>query len=372
MTEKDLDDIVSRFILFDIGQLRGEEAMRARDDFSRLDTKAIPALVRGLNRAANLQASCPIQVIASLLKTLVSLTDDVRILDYGVKTIGTGVTWQNHVTRLRTVREDFVRRQLAVVQGKITLRDVAVRQLYRANAAAVKKALKHDNADVRWAAARIVASRGLRLCDELIDLLTDADIDVCQAAHQALMRVACGNDFGPGLDADENARAGAAAQWRTWLEADRLRAEMASATEARRGELLGKIQEGKGLGYTQVLAEVIAGLPEGKRARARQALAERLTRMTIPTLRDKLKDENPEIRRAAALACAMREEMRTIPDVIALLDDSEPLVTRAARAALKSLAGQDFGPAANASRAERKEAVRQWREWWAKQDSGKR
>jgi HEAT repeat protein len=92
-----------------------------------------------------------------------------------------------------------------------------------------------------------------------------------------------------------------------------------------------------------------------------------MTRMTAATLRDKLQDEDAEIRRAAALACAMKDDKTHIPDLIAALDDSELLVIRAARAGLKSLTGQDFGPTADATRAQRVQAVADWKTWWNNQ-----
>jgi hypothetical protein len=50
-----------------------------------------------------------------------------------------------------------------------------------------------------------------------------------------------------------------------------------------------------------------------------------------------------------------------------LLEDPEPPVARAAQAALKGLTGQDFGPPAEATRAERGKAVAAWKAWWKSQ-----
>jgi hypothetical protein len=44
-------------------------------------------------------------------------------------------------------------------------------------------------------------------------------------------------------------------------------------------------------------------------------------------------------------------------------------VARAALAALKDLTGQNLGPGADASRAEREEAIGKWKDWWAKQST---
>ena len=89
--------------------------------------------------------------------------------------------------------------------------------------------------------------------------------------------------------------------------------------------------------------------------------------MKATTLGRYLKDEDPEIRRAAALACAMKESKAQVPDLIRLLSDREAAVARAAHAALMDLTGQDFGPAAGATRAERARSIAAWQLWWQKQ-----
>jgi hypothetical protein len=152
-------------------------------------------------------------------------------------------------------------------------------------------------------------------------------------------------------------------------EAARLRAALVQAPPTRQQELLGTYKDAKGVAYTQALAEAIPQLKGDEVLRkARAALAERLARMTAATLQARLRDGDVEMRRAAALACAMKEEKSTIPDLIRLLEDPEEGVVRAAHAALKALSGGvDFGPAAQAGRAERLTAANAWKEWWRKQ-----
>ncbi len=149
--------------------------------------------------------------------------------------------------------------------------------------------------------------------------------------------------------------------------ARKMRDELINAPAAQQGELLEKYKQSKGAAYTLALAGAIPKLSSEAKAKARDALAERLTRMTAATLRSELKDDDPEIRRAASLACAMKDDKTHIPDLIPLLDDPEPLVGRAAHAALKSLSNQDFGPDKEASPAERLKAVADWKTWWQKQ-----
>jgi hypothetical protein len=150
--------------------------------------------------------------------------------------------------------------------------------------------------------------------------------------------------------------------------ARRMSDDLASASDAQQNELLMKYKEGKGPNYTQALAGAIPRLKGDNKSKARDALAERLTRMTADTLRAQLKDDDPEIRRAAALACAMKDDKSHVPDLIPLLDDAEPLVGRAAHAALKSLSNQDYGPAKDAPSKDRAQAIDAWKDWWAKQE----
>ena len=81
-----------------------------------------------------------------------------------------------------------------------------------------------------------------------------------------------------------------------------------------------------------------------------------------------LEDEDAEIRRAAALACAMKDCQDHIPGLIRLLGDRDVLVAQAAHAALRELSGQDLGPRAGADGTERDRAIAAWRAWWKGQN----
>src|SRR5262249_12365570 len=136
------------------------------------------------------------------------------------------------------------------------------------------------------------------------------------------------------------------------VEAAKLADELLQAPAAKRDAVLTKLREGQGVVYTVALAEAIPSLKRPFQEKAREALVERLTRMTAATLRDKFQDEDIEIRQAALQACVRKEDKGHIPDLLALLEDENPLVGQMALAGLKSLAGQDLDtPAA-------------WREWW--------
>src|SRR5439155_326513 len=69
---------------------------------------------------------------------------------------------------------------------------------------------------VRAAAARVIASKGLKLGGELIDLLGDDKPAVREAAHTALLKLSKGADYGPAKDATTEEREEAGKKWRAW------------------------------------------------------------------------------------------------------------------------------------------------------------
>lgn len=150
-------------------------------------------------------------------------------------------------------------------------------------------------------------------------------------------------------------------------ESARLADALLKAQPARRAKLLEKMEAEKGVMYTEALAAAIPKLDGDDHRKAREALANRLTRMKDDTLADYLQDEDAEIRRAAALAIGQKESKKLLPNLISLLRDSDARVVRAAHASLKALAGEDFGPSTRATREERDQAVLKWVEWWSKQ-----
>lgn len=153
-------------------------------------------------------------------------------------------------------------------------------------------------------------------------------------------------------------------------DAVELSKELIAAKDANLEGILDQFRKAKGTEYTERLAGAIPSLGGESKKKARQALADRLVPMTSETLKDKLSDNNPEIRRAAAIASGMKEDRSQIPQLIELLQDREALVNRAALASLKSLTGQDFGPAKGAEADEVVKAVSAWRIWY-KENVGK-
>jgi len=150
-------------------------------------------------------------------------------------------------------------------------------------------------------------------------------------------------------------------------EAAALAKELLTASPDRQAGLIEKLRDGKGFANTEALALAISGLAGPAKSKAQDALVERLSRMRPSTLLDKLQDTNSEVRRAAALSCAMRGNKDMVPEIVKLLEDPEPRVGRAAHRALQLLTGKDFGPAPDADTAQRKKATGLWKDYWARQ-----
>jgi hypothetical protein len=150
-------------------------------------------------------------------------------------------------------------------------------------------------------------------------------------------------------------------------EANRLSNELIKATASNRSAILAKLRDTKGSVYTEALVRAIAKLQGEQQREAREALALRLKRMTAATLRDMLKDENREVRAAAASACGLKEDKQLVVELIAVLSDADAVVVQAARNSLRSLSGKDFGPQSDASAEDKAKAITDWKAWHSSQ-----
>lgn len=149
----------------------------------------------------------------------------------------------------------------------------------------------------------------------------------------------------------------------------KLAAALIAAEAAERAELLKQYRDTKGGEYTDALARAAAKMTGEAQTQTREALATRLTRMTSTTLNDLMRDRDRELRRGAALAAAAKGKERFSEfsaSLIRLVADDEAMVSQAARATLKSLTGQDFGPESGAGPADRGKALVAWRNWLEK------
>jgi hypothetical protein len=115
--ENKLDEIIDRFMLYDVGRLQGAEGKKALKAFQELGPEAIPALVRGLNRAAGLEQSCPVAVISEKLGRLLSKSDDEELLEFVKDNIGAGVGRTRHAAVLQNLRVAVSIRKNRVARG---------------------------------------------------------------------------------------------------------------------------------------------------------------------------------------------------------------------------------------------------------------
>ncbi|HTU89330.1 MAG TPA: hypothetical protein VMF69_04460 [Gemmataceae bacterium] len=276
--EDKLDQIVDRFMEYDIGRLQGREAAKALKEFKDLGAEAIPSLVRGLNRAAKIEHSCPVVVIAQKLARLLAASEDQELMEFVKDEIGSGVGPTRHAGVLKdlrfavSLRKNALARQAAAPSGPKTPRAMSVteladaasiergprlrsilielekrrgqevgpalanaaasydkeiqklgrdlldRHLSRQSEAVVKEKLNHDLVEMRKSAVRVITTKVPRLGGELIDLLGDDKDEVRAAAHEALVKLSRGQDFGPAADAGKEQIAEAQAKWRSWWE----------------------------------------------------------------------------------------------------------------------------------------------------------
>jgi hypothetical protein len=123
-------------------------------------------------------------------------------------------------------------------------------------------------------------------------------------------------------------------------------------------------RDSQGVMRTLALARVIPQLDGALRKQTRDALTQRMTRMTAPTLAGYMRDPDPELRRAAALAAGMRSDEKLLADLIDRIHDPSESVVRAARAALTKISGKDMGPTIIEPSAQAT-ATEAWRRWAA-------
>jgi hypothetical protein len=109
MEEEDrLDRLIDRFIEHDTGRRRDPQALK---EFLELGPEAIPALIRGLNKAAKMSHSCPATMIAKKLKQLLNRSEDEETLRFARENIGAGVGRTPYEPLLRELRVATMFRQ---------------------------------------------------------------------------------------------------------------------------------------------------------------------------------------------------------------------------------------------------------------------
>jgi hypothetical protein len=116
---------------------------------------------------------------------------------------------------------------------------------------------------------------------------------------------------------------------------------------------------------------VAAGSADKETAKLGRAMLDvHLGRMPASSLAEVLKDDRVEARLGAVRVAAARAAMA--PALIDRITDESAAVRAEARAALKKLSkGEDFGPEADATPTQRREARRKWQRWWDEQSEKK-
>jgi hypothetical protein len=277
--EQKIETIIERMIQADIGKLKAGDAKKALDDFNRLGPEASFNLIDGLNRAANMESSCPAVVIAKRLATILNKTDDLELLQFARENIGADVTAKRHLNVLKDLQTTILlrrgtlqRRALAQKDkggekavasmsfaelekalgtssgtqlkailieaekrqggkaadlllmglaksdaevGKLS-KDLLAKNLQRQTPDVLKSLLKYDQREARIAALQAIGARKLRHGAEVIALLQDSDAEVLQAARRALVQISGGVDHGPGPEAGSSERDLAVMRWREW------------------------------------------------------------------------------------------------------------------------------------------------------------
>jgi hypothetical protein len=274
--EEKLDQIIDKFIQFDTGKLKGADGKQALQEFQKLGLDALPALIRGVNRAAGIEATCPAATIGKKIAALVRTTNDVQLLEFARENIGSGVERSPHMGILKDLRFICMIRKRDVQQRGIAFKppppnpmarfsveqlvkatagergsklreillelgqrkgdaafdalvanathyeaDIAqvareqlARHLARMDTTALKERLKDERTEVRAAAVKVAGDK--RLGAEVIERLEDKEAVVREAAHKALVALARGTDYGPSANAKDADRVEAMRQWRAW------------------------------------------------------------------------------------------------------------------------------------------------------------
>jgi hypothetical protein len=277
--EAQIDKIIDRFIRYDIGELVGVEGRKALAEFHKLGPEAIPGLIRGMNKAARIEASCPALVIARKLGQMLRSSEDPQLLEFARENIGAGVTRSRHMGLLQDLRVVCMFRKRSLARSGITVekarqswslkyltvdeltealakakgarrktllaelasrtdeeataalaaaagskdpalgalgRTYLVRNLSQLQPSAIKDRLQAEDVEMRLAATRVAGQRRLRLGEELINMLADDSPAVRKAALHSLIKMSGGKNFGPKAGASESEQSEAMQKWRAW------------------------------------------------------------------------------------------------------------------------------------------------------------
>jgi len=274
--EEKIDAIIDKFILVDTGKLKGAEAVKVLKEFEALGPEAIPALLRGLNRAAEIEHSCPALIIAKKLSKMLLGSKDVDLLDMARQEIGAGVEASRHKgilgdlrVSVNTHRNGLLKQgitgnspqsmqtpqlieavnkekgsklrplmlELSTRKGDEPLKafigvaessdDKQMQQLARnliasklggETADKLRQRAKDENAEIRLGAVTVISTKSVPLGDVLIECLVDKDDRVRTLAHQTLVKWNRGTDLGPSPGASGSEIEKSLGDWKNWWD----------------------------------------------------------------------------------------------------------------------------------------------------------
>jgi hypothetical protein len=112
--EDKFDKIIDRFILADTGKLKGPEFKEAMQDFEKLPPESIFALIRGMNRSATINHSCPALTIAKRIHKQLRTSNDMSLLTFARENVGAGVERSQHADAIKDLRLAIAKRMSTV------------------------------------------------------------------------------------------------------------------------------------------------------------------------------------------------------------------------------------------------------------------
>jgi hypothetical protein len=324
--EKKFDQIVDAFIEADLGNLRGEQGVRAKQAFERLPPEAIFALIRGLNKASTIDHSCPVTVISKKLRGLLVASKDPDLLDYALDNIGGFSRGSRHVQAVDTVISAALSRKKEVTPPRKGLPPALVQEL------------------------RLICTyrKG-----EVLRAGTDSEgKPKAPDPNRYLIFKPSGKKPEGKPEESPSVSPGTLGQMTV--------TELARGTEAgdraSRKKYLVEIEKRSGAQVVTTLARSAGAADKEVRDLAGELLVSHLSRQETDQLKSLLRDERSTVRLATVKVVAQKQ-CRLGAELIELLRDSDTDVRKEARAALVKLArGTDYGP-----------TPERWRTWWARE-----
>jgi hypothetical protein len=132
-------------------------------------------------------------------------------------------------------------------------------------------------------------------------------------------------------------------------------------------DALNAFKDKRGSAYDTALALALPQMRPELQKSARTILVDRLFCLPLPQLREKLGDQNLEVRRAAVTVCKQRKLKPLVPELILLLDDDDAKLAQQVHDLLQQFASRNLGPRPGADHEQRQEAMAAWRDWWEKE-----